>query len=34
MPEAAFNKFFTDYSNPNDNNFYKIDAFIDNPAPS
>lgn len=33
MPENIFNKFYTEYSNPNDNNFFKIDSFIDNPAP-
>lgn len=33
LPKDAFDKFYDDYSNPNNQSFYKFDYFIKNPAP-
>jgi len=33
MPKDAFDKFFDEYSNSNNPNYFKLDYFIKNPAP-
>lgn len=34
MPPNIFDKFYEEYTNSNNNNFYKLDDFIQNPAPA